>query len=138
MQELFAGLAMTVDVAHAVTMLAWGAGLPLLFWHRFAKLSWAYTWFAVAFVVVSVGSHATLGECLLTTLARELWQASGSGRSHLPFTAVLANTIAGVRPSERSVVLAWELAVLATGLGSLWSWHKARANRSARVDSSCS
>jgi len=133
MREFFAGLAMAVDLTHAAAMLAWGAGLPLLFWHRFAKLSLAYTWFALTFVVISVASHATLGECLLTTLARELWLASGVVRSHAPFTAILASTVADLHPSDRSVVLVWEFAVLLTSLGSLWSWTKARAHRSAKL-----
>ncbi len=136
LSQILVGLAMTVDVAHAMTMLVWGVGLPLLVWHRFTRLSLAYTWFAIAFVVISVASHAALGECVLTSLARELWQASGEGRERLPFTALLANRVAGIRPSDRSVVLLWEAAILLTSLGSLWSWHKARAHQGAKLGES--
>ena len=57
----------------------------------------------------------------------------GGYRERVPFTVILANTVAGLRPSARSAVLAWEVAILATSLGSLWSWHKAHARRGARL-----
>jgi hypothetical protein len=130
---LYQVLAMAVDVTHAAAMLAWGLGLPLLFWHRFERLSHYYTIFAALFVITTVSSHLVLGECFLTRLARPLWLASGAMREAVPFTVVLTNTIAGIRPSARSAVLAWELAVLLTCFGSLWSWHKAHARRGAKL-----
>jgi hypothetical protein len=127
---------MAVDLTHAAAMLAWGLGLPLLFWHRFEKLSHYYTMFAVLFVVSTVASHLAFGECFLTRLARTLWLASGATREAAPFTVVLTNTIAGIRPSTRSAVLVWELAVLLTSFGSLWSWRKAQARRGAKLRAS--
>jgi hypothetical protein len=131
--NVYAVLAMGVDLVHVLTMLAWGVGLPLLFWHRFERLSFFYTLFATAFVVATVASRLSLGECFLTTLARELWTASGGYRERVPFTVILANTVAGLRPSARSAVLAWEAAILVTSLGSLWSWHRAHVRRGARL-----
>jgi len=55
-------------------MLAWGLGLPLLFWHRWPRISRAQAWFVIGFVGTSLLSQPTLGECVLTTLARELWE----------------------------------------------------------------
>jgi hypothetical protein len=133
MSEVYGLLAMAVDLAHATAMLAWGLGLPLLFWHRFERLSHLYTVFAALFVVSSVASHWALSECFLTTLARWLWVASGSWRDNVPFTVVLTNAVAGIRPSTRGAVLAWEIAVLITSLGSWWSWRKARRQRSAKL-----
>lgn len=133
MSGVYSTLAMLVDLTHAAVMLTWGLGLPLLFWHRFERLSHLYTWFAVLFVVSTVASRLTLGECFLTTIARELWHASGGFRERVPFTVVLVNTVAGIRPTDRSVIVLWELAVLGTGLGSLWSWHRAQARRSAKI-----
>ncbi len=121
--------AATVDLVHAASMLVWGLGLPLLFWHRFPRLSHAYLLFSVAFVTISLGSHLLLGECALTTLARHLWLAGGGYRSGVPFSALLANAVAGIRPTEREVVVAWELAVLATSAGGVWSWLRMRAPR---------
>lgn len=126
-------LAMLVDVIHALAMLLWGLGLPLLVWHRFERLSHLYTVFALLFVAFSVLSHWTLGECFLTTLARWFWLASGGWRDTVPFTMLLANAVAGIRPSARSAVLVWEAAILVTSLGGLWSWRKARSRQSAKL-----
>jgi hypothetical protein len=123
---IFRLLAAGVDALHALGMLAWGLGLPLLVWHRFQRLSHAYMVYALLFVVVSLVSHFTLGECVLTTLARELWLLGGGYRDGIPFTALLANTVAGVRPSRREVVLLWEAAILATSSGSIWCWLRTR------------
>lgn len=133
MTDLYRLLAMGTDLAHATAMLAWGLGLPLLFWHRFERLSHAYTLFAIVFVLTSVASHLTFGECVLTSLARQLWRAGGSFRDTVPFTVTLANRVAGLRPSARSAVLLWEAAVLVTSLGSLWSWKKAHERRGAKL-----
>jgi hypothetical protein len=121
---LYGVLAETVDLAHALAMLVWGLGLPLLAWHRFPRWSRAYMWFAIAFVLISAISHYVLGECVLTTVARWLWHASGRARDGAPFMTLLVNSIAGIRPSNRAVVHAWELAVLATSVGSLWCWAR--------------
>ena len=122
-------LAASVDFVHALIMVLWGVGLPLLIWHRFQRLSRAYMWFASGFVALSLASHYALGECFLTTLARMLWRAGGGYRDGVPFMAVLANTIAGIRPTKRSVTLVWEAAVFATSVGSLWCWHRTSTKR---------
>jgi hypothetical protein len=131
--NLYAVLAETVDLAHALSMLVWGLGLPLLAWHHFPRLSRAYMRFAIAFVLISVVSHYVLGECVLTTMARWLWHASGNARDGAPFMTLLVNDIAGIRPSNRAVVHAWELAVLATSAGSLWCWARTASTPSTQV-----
>ena len=123
--------ASSVDVLHVMAMIVWGVGLPLLVWHRFPALSRVYAWYAAAFVVLSVASNQVLGECFLTTLARHLWEAAGSHRERVPFTVVLANTVAGVRPTTREAVLVWQAAILATSVGTLFYWHKARETKVA-------
>lgn len=126
-------LANAVDLIHAMAMLVWGLGLPLLVWHRFPALSRAYMWYAAAFVVISVVSHQALGECFLTTIARALWKASGGYREEIPFTAVLANAIAGIRPATRTAVLIWETAIFVTSVGTLFCWHKTRKTNGSRA-----
>jgi hypothetical protein len=113
-----------VDLIHAAAMVLWGAGLPLLFWHHFRRLSQWYSAYAIVFVLISVVSHQLLGECFLTTLSRELWLSGGGYRDGTPFTAQLANFVAGIRPTDRAVVLAWEIAIVFTSLGSFWCWHR--------------
>ena len=119
-------LAATVDAIHALSMVVWGLGLPLLVWHRYRRLSRAYMVFTIAFVAISVGSHAFLGECVLTTWARQLWLAGGGYRDGVPFTAHLASVVAGLHPERREVVLAWELAVGLSSVGTLWCWVMTR------------
>ncbi len=104
-------------------MLLWALGLPLLLWHGYPRLSRAAMWFSIVFVVVSVGSHQVIGQCVLTALAGYLWQAAGGHHDGVPFVVSLTHRIAGVRPSARAAVLAWELAVLAYSVAILWCWR---------------
>jgi hypothetical protein len=117
-------LAAATDVVHVAAMLTWGLGMPLLFWHRFPRWSRAYMWFSMAFVVVSVASRALLGECFLTTMARELWVSGGGFRERVPFTVLATEWIAGIRPTSREAVLLWEVAVFGTSAGGLWCWYR--------------
>lgn len=116
-------------------MLVWGVGLPLLFWQRWRKLTQAYLVYSVGFILVSIGSHLLLGECFLTTLSRELYDAGRhpAMRQHMSFIVRLTEAIAGVRPSERWAVLAWEAALLAGSFVTLWHFRAQRLR--ARRDS---
>jgi hypothetical protein len=127
--SIYTLLAASVDFTHALSMLLWGLGLPLLVWHRFPRLSRAYMWFAAIFVSISLISHRALGECVLTRIARELWLAGGGCREGVPFVALLANHIAGLRPSNRQVVLLWEAAIFVTSIGGLWCWRRTAVGR---------
>lgn len=126
---LYRSLASGIEALHALSMLVWGLGLPLLFWHRFRRLSEIYMIYAIAFVVVSVASRWLLGECVLTTLARMLWNAGGGYRDGAPFIARLTNAVAGIRPTERQVVLTWELAILLTSVALLWFRLRSKSAR---------
>ena len=127
MQPLFRWLASAVEFAHALLMLAWGLGLPLVFWHRWPKLSRAYVWFTIAFVGASVLSQLAIGQCVLTALARRLWILAGGYRDDVPFVVTCVNVVAGIRPSTRAAVFAWQLAIAISALGV--AWHFARADR---------
>lgn len=122
-------LAIATDLIHLLAMVVWGLGMPLLIWHRFPRLSRAYMRFAIGFVFVSVASHWALGECLLTTLARSLWEASGESRDRVPFTVLLVDAVAGMRPRERIVVWLWEATVFIASCASLWCWYKTRPEK---------
>jgi hypothetical protein len=126
-------LAAGVELFHALAMIVWGVGLPLLVWHRFRRLTRLYLWFSIVFVTTSVLSNLLLGECFLTTLARYLWEAGGGFRERVPFTVVFTNAVAGVRPSTRAAVLAWQIAIVSTSLGTLFCWRKTRDSDSART-----
>lgn len=133
---VYHALAAGVEIVHALAMIVWGLGLPLLVWHRYERLVRAYMWFAIAFVTTSVVSNLVFGECFFTTLARHLWTAAGGFRDEVPFIVLFTNAVAGIRPSTRAAVLAWEVAIVATSIGTLWCWRKTRRGKLDHVDDS--
>ncbi len=119
-----------VDTLHAIAMVAWVVGLPLLFWHRWPRLSRVFVIYSLAFVSVTWLSHELLGECVLTTLSRELWNASGLAvRGQSSFTLRLVDAVAGVHFKERSVVILWEASVFVSSAGMLWYLLRGRRRR---------
>jgi hypothetical protein len=115
-------LGASIDLIHALLMAAWVLGLPLLFWHRFPRVTTAYAVYAVGFVVANQLSHALLGECFLTTLARAAWEhAPGAGgrapASDAWFTVRLAKAIFHLTPSHRGIKLVSEALILVTAVG---------------------
>jgi Trk-type K+ transport system membrane component len=122
---MYAALAVSIDVLHALTMIVWALGLPLLLWHRWPKMTVIYTWYGLAFVVLSQLSHLVFGECFFTTLSRASWEAAGDPAMG-SFSARLVNRIAGFRPTEREVVIGWEVAIVLTSVNLLWSTYRRR------------
>lgn len=116
-------LGATVDLLHALFMAAWVLGLPLLFWHRFPRLTRAYAFYAIGFVALNQLSDLVLDECFLTTLARMAWQwtpATSGGGLAAPdewFTVRFAQAIFHLTPSHRGVKLASEALILTTAIG---------------------
>lgn len=130
---MFQFLAICIDVLHTLAMLVWGLGLPLLLWHRWPRLSRAYLWYALTFVVVSVGTHQIYGECFLTKVARDL-RAIGDPnvlREYSSFSVQLVNLVAGIRPTEDAAVLAWEVALSITALFMLRYMYKTKQRERA-------
>ena len=128
---MFKLLAIAIEFSHGLMMLLWGVGLPLLIWHRLARLSRAYVWFSLVFVLGSVVSHQLLGECVLTTLARASWREAGGHVDAVPFIVRFTNGVAGIRPSTRIAVLVWEVAIALYCVAFLWGWRRL-ASGSAR------
>ena len=116
----------SIDLVHALLMAAWVLGLPLLFWHRWPRWTRAYGIYAIAFIVVSQGSHLLLGECVLTTIARAVWHLAplSGGPSAVSedwFTVRLAEAIFHLAPSHRAVVLVSDALILVSAVGVLSS-----------------
>jgi hypothetical protein len=122
-------VAALTDLVHALSMVAWVAGLPLLVWHGLPRLSRAYVVYAIAFVLLSQGSQWLLGECFLTTATRAAWNAGGGfdPEDRTWFTIRLAELVFRMRPSERAVSIAFEVLVLVTALGVLLHFRRGRA-----------
>lgn len=125
-------LATLIDLLHALSMIAWAGGLPLLVWRRYPRLSRAYAVYALAFVLISQLSQWILGECFLTTLARWAWESQPAGTAPPDvddwFTVRLAHAVFGATPSHRAVVWASELSIVATAALALRSLRHQRAS----------
>ena len=121
-----------VDFVHALALLAWVGGLPILFLARSERLRRAYAVYAIGFIVLSWTSRWLLGACFLTRISTALWK---SGRPHLEaapetwFTVRFAEAVFHLRPREESIVAIWYGLVLVSCLGLLV--HARRARRGA-------
>ena len=135
MVTVYAVLAVTVDALHALLMVLWVLGLPLLFWHRWPQVTMGYALFAIAFVVVNRVSFYVLDECFLTTINRALWTRAGHGMpDHMGdwFTVRFARLVFGLTPSQRWIKIASEVLILVTAAGmlSVVVWRRRRRDRS--------
>lgn len=129
---MLAVLASAVDVLHALFMVLWVVGLPLLFWHRWPRATVAYGVYALVFAAVNQGSHLLLGECFLTTIARAVWQRSGAATpAHADewFTVRLAERVFALTPSHQGVKLVTEALIVIIAIGTLYSMHGLRGAR---------
>ena len=111
----------SVDFFHALVMALWVIGLPLLFWHRWPRLTQMYAIYAIGFVAMNQLSDVLLDECFLTTLARAAWEttpsATPSDVSREWFTVRAAEAIFRLTPSHGAIKLATEGLILLTALG---------------------
>ncbi len=115
-----------IDLLHALLMAGWVLGLPLLFWHRWPRRTRAYAFYAIGFVVANQVSHALLGECFLTTLARACWQRGPGSGGPTPayeewFTVRMSEAIFRLTPTHRAINLVSEALILLTALGVVTS-----------------
>ena len=127
---VYAFFAVTVDVLHALLMVLWVGGLPLLFWHRWPRLTTWYGSFAIAFIVLNQVSRFFLGECFLTTIARAFWERAWFTRpAHVDewFTVRFATVVFHMTPTHRSIALVSEALIFVTALGALYSMRRLRA-----------
>ena len=121
---MIAVLAALLEFLHAVAMTAWVLGLPLLFWHRWPRLTRAYAWYAIAFVVLSQGSQWLLGDCFLTKWTDRLWDLASppqATRASEWLTVRLAQAIFHLSPSHRAIVIASEALAIVSAAGMLVS-----------------
>jgi hypothetical protein len=125
---LFATLAVTVDVIHALVMVLWVVCLPLLFWHRWPRATKFYGWFAVIFIIANIFSQWVLGECFLTTIARALWEHASNVPANIDdwFTVRFSDFVFSMTPSHRAVKIATEVLIFATAVGTLHSMRRLR------------
>jgi len=123
---MFALLAATIDAFHALAMVLWIVGLPLLFARKHPRLRRAFAAYAIAFALLSQLSRFVLGECFLTTLVRSVWAHAGAVTNDEWFTVRASKAIFGVAPSHRAVSIVSELLVVATAASVFVSLRRDR------------
>jgi hypothetical protein len=118
-------IAVSIQVFHALVMVIWILGLPLLFWHRYPKLTIGYACFAIVFIIINQVSHYTLGECVLTTAERWCWKHS---LQHEPteqwFSVRFAQFIFGLTPTHRDIKIASEVLIAISAAGGSFFVYK--------------
>lgn len=124
-------LASVVDALHALVMVLWVLGLPLLFWHRWPRLSVWYGRYAVLFIALNLVSRWLLGECFLTTLSRWVWSLGSVEAHEVPtewFTVRFAEAVFHMTPSHEAIKRATEALIFVTACGMLWTMRRTRAS----------
>jgi hypothetical protein len=122
-------LASAVDLLHALFMVAWVAGLPLLYFRRYPRATRAYALYAIVFIVLNQLSKVLLDECFLTTLARRLWEQGGLPPGAAPgewFTVRLSLAVFRMAPSHKAITVASEILIFASAVGMLATLRRAR------------
>jgi len=119
-------LAVSIDVFHALVMLLWILGLPLLFWHKFPKLTIIYAVFAILFIIVNQISHYTLDECIFTTLSRKCFELADPNHPSTKewFTVKFANFIFGCAPKHKSIKIISEILIAISAIGMFFFFIK--------------
>lgn len=121
-----------VDFAHALLMVAWIAGLPLLFWRKHPRLTVWYAVYAIGFIVLYQVSRMFYGECFMTALSRWFWEKGGAPVGSTPdewFTVRVSMAIFRMAPSHKAINLAAQVLILITALGMLVTLHRRRGAR---------
>jgi hypothetical protein len=125
-------LAVLTDVIHALLMLSWIVGLPLLFWHRYPRLSVAYCIYSLLFIIVNQVSHYTFGCCVFTVIAGWFYQQAGWPVTNEWFIVRAANLILGLTIPHRGIKIATELMVALSAFGVLYLYAKGRISHVGR------
>jgi hypothetical protein len=136
--SMLAILGSFVDFLHALLMIAWVLGLPLLFWHRHPRLTKWYAIYAVSFIVLSQGSQLLTGQCFLTAISAALWGHGSAPPGSTPdewFTVRFARAVFHLSPSHHAISRASEVLILLTSVGLLLSMHRHRRDEQAAAGS---
>jgi hypothetical protein len=119
-----------IDFFHALAMVVWVLGLPLLFVRRWPGLTKTYGVYAISFIVLNLGSQYLLDECFLTTLARMAWQKSSSPVDPSEwFTVRASKAIFHLTPPHQLISRLSEVLIFVTAVGALISIHRHRQER---------
>lgn len=121
-------IAVAIDMLHALLMVAWIVGLPLLFWRGLPRVSFVYCIFSIVFIIVNQVSHYTLGECVFTTIANWFYSQAGHGAPDEWFTVRMTHLIFGVVPSHRGIKVATEVLIGISAVGGMLTFFRRKVN----------
>ncbi|MFT3770352.1 MAG: hypothetical protein QM820_33410 [Minicystis sp.] len=124
---MFQVLASMVDLAHAIFMVTWVAGMPLLFFRRWPRATRWYAIYAIVFIVLYQASRLVLGECFLTTISRFLWEHGGAPPRTAPsewFTVRIAMAVFHMAPSHKAITVLGQILVFVAAAGMLLSLRR--------------
>ena len=131
----YAVAASFVETIHATFMVAYFVGIPLLFFHRWPRVSRIYAVYAISFVVFSQGSKLLWGHCFLTPLAGELWHRSGTAVAvNEWFTVRLSNLVFHCAPSHRIISWIGDVFVLVTAIGAVLRLRSHADRHPSKID----
>src|SRR5271157_877496 len=125
-------LAVLTDVIHALLMLSWIVGLPLLFWHRYSRLSAGYAIYSLLFIIVNLTSQHVFGCCIFTVIAGWFYQQAGWPVTNEWFIVRAANLILGLTIPHKGIKVATELMVAISAIGALFLYAKERISHVGR------
>ena len=118
-----------VDLFHALVMIVWILGLPLLYWYRYPKLSLIYAGYCIVFIVINVLSQYILNECILTTLSRYAWvDSTNRVDSNEWFSVRFARFIFGLTPSHFLIKRLTEVLILLSCIGGIYFVYTRKKN----------
>lgn len=126
-------LAVAVDTIHALAMVIWILGLPLLFWHKYKKLSFAYCIFSIFFIIVNLTSQYFLGHCVLTSIAGFFWERSSSHVDTTEwFVTRFTRLIFNMTPTHILIKRLTEIIIMISSIGVLLFLFKSSFNKEVK------
>lgn len=122
--------AVATDVFHAIAMVLWIIGLPLLFWHKYPSLSFGYAIYSLIFILINQISHYLLGKCILTEISQYFWEHCGSHPDTSEWFSVrFSHIIFGMTPSHSTIKRITEYLIGLSAIGGmLFSFRKLKYN----------
>lgn len=122
-------IAVSIDVFHALAMIAWVLGLPLLFWHRYSKLSTLYASYSIIFIIVNLTSQYFLNRCVLTEVSAYFWKNTAAGIDTSEwFTVRFSKLIFNLTPNHNLIKRLTEILILISSIGGIYSLTRKKYN----------
>lgn len=119
-------LAIATDVFHALLMVVWVVGIPLLFWRRYPRLSVAYCIFSALFIIVNQVSHYTLGRCVFTVIADWFYAHAGQPSSNEWFAVRISKMVFGCIPTHRGIKVVTQILIAIGAVGGIYYFYNSR------------